>query len=314
MQERLAALICPGQGLSSQEIVAYYQKLLALDPILTRNRIGLAQEAINRIQGTVNFNITADLEDEAAPSFTRTAFVQPVVYALSVLASEIMANGSTSLAPRFVAGHSLGEYAALTYSQVFSFEQGIDIVTLRGQAMQTACDIITSKLVSINGLSEEQVKDICKQTGTEIALLNAPNLIVVGGASETVPDIEKLAKEAGARKVTTLPTAGAFHTRFMKEAAFCLDQFLTVYEFQNPQIPVIANLTGQESNSAGALRNHLVESMVNPVRWVDVIQTMKNRGVQIFIESGPGKSLAQLNRLNGLSEDQTINILELTAV
>ena len=214
-----SAYLYPGQGLSSQEIIDCYDKLHTLSRYRTENRIARTQEALDKIHGARTFDLMAALEDKDSPNFGMTSFVQPVVYTLSVLTSEIAdAKGSTRMTPSLVAGHSLGEYSALTKAGVVEFKNGIEIVAFRGLVMQEACLDNPSSLVSINGLNEELVKDkVCQQTGAEIALINAPTLIVVGISKDGVADIEKLAMEAGARRVNVLPTAGAFHTkRFMK--------------------------------------------------------------------------------------------------
>lgn len=311
IQETQTALIFPGQGLDPKDILSCYQKLQGYDTMLARERMVLTQEAINKAHGIDSLKVTAVLEDETSPFFQMTSFVQPAVYTLSVLVSEITdTKGIARIAPKYLAGHSLGEYSALTRAGVFSFEDGINIVTFRGKVMQEACEKTPTVLMSINGLLEEEVENICQQTKAEIALINAPTLIVVGARRDAIPDIEQLAKEVGARRVTILQAAGAFHTSFMQEAASQLDQFIIKYEFKDPQIPVIANLTGEPSNSGVALKNHLVEGMISSVRWAKSIQTMRDAGVGMFGEVGPGRSLGSLNRINGISDELTINVLE----
>src|SRR3989344_5689770 len=234
MVEQKSALLFPGQGLAPQEIVGCYQKLLRVSQYRTQNYIRRTQDALDEIHGTKTFDLRAALEDENSPNFGLTSFVQPVVYTLSVLTAEIAdTKGSTRITPKMVAGHSLGEYSALTKAGVIPFREGVKIVAFRGLVMQLACLDEPSALVSINGLNEESVKDkVCQQTGAEIALINAPTLIVVGGSKDGIADIEKLATEAGARRVSTLPTAGAFHTtRFMQKPSKELYEFLKSYQF-----------------------------------------------------------------------------------
>lgn len=308
-----SAYLYPGQGLAPKDIIDCHDKLKNVSLDLTQNRIGFAQDVLNKVYGAKAFNIAATLKDKDSPNFKMTSFVQTVVYTLSVITSEIMrAQNPARAKPNFVAGHSLGEYSALTEAGVVEFKNGIEIVTFRGLVMQEACQDNPSSLVSINGLNEELVKDkVCQQTGAEIALINAPTLIVVGVSKEGVVDIEKLANEAGARRVSVLPTAGAFHTkRFMQEASSKLAEFTAPYEFSDPQIPFVPNLTGEPSFSRTALKNHLPESMVNPVRWAKGLQFMRDTDVRLFVEVGPGTSLASLNKINGIPEEQTINALD----
>ncbi len=307
------ALIFPGQGLPTKDILACYLKLNEINAKLVEQRVGLTQEAISRVHGTSAFNILSIIRDEASPDFKKTSFVQPIVYMLSMLTSEIAnIKGVGRINPSFVAGHSLGEYSALTRARVISFEDGVNIVTARGRFMEETCQKTSSVLVSINGLTEKEVRGICQQENTtiaEVALINAPSLIVVGCLSKMSSDIERLAKNAGARRTNILQTAGAFHTSLMQEAAVNLDAELSGNQFKDPNIPVIPNLTGKPSNRGIALRHHLIESMVNPVKWSETLAKMQSLGVRNFGEVGPGTSLAVLNRINGISESQTINVL-----
>lgn len=312
--ETSIALLFPGQGLLPKDIVTYYYKLRNINPEQVQQRINLAQETINKVHGTATFNISASLEDSNSPNYQDTAFVQPVVYTLSVLATELaQTTGTNTITPRFLAGHSLGEYSALTRAGVIDFEKGIGIVTHRGKFMAEDCQRTPTSLVSINGLTEEVVRRVCNQQGTiiaEIALINAPTLIVIGCLTDLIPEIETLAKEAGAKRTTTLVTAGAFHTHFMENAAIRLDRYLiSNYIFRDPQAPIIPNLTGQPSQSGYVLRRYLIEGMVNPVQWAGTLATLVAEGVSTFIEAGPGTSLSTLNKINGISEDQSVNIL-----
>lgn len=311
-QETKAALLFPGQGLPPKDIVSCYGKLNDIYPAHVQQRLGQAQDAINREHGSGAFNIMDALVDEQSPNYTQTDFVQPVVYTLSVLTSEITdARGIARISPGFVAGHSLGEYSALTRAKVINFEDGIDIVTYRGQVMQEACQKTKSVLLRISGLTEEVVRNICQsgnQRIAQVALINAPTLIVVGCAAEAASDVDRLAKEAGARGATDLGTAGAFHTSFMQEPANKLDKKLTEYQFKNPEVSVVANLTGEVTRSGYGLRNHLAEGMVNPVQWAKTLANLQSSGATVFGEVGPGNSLASLNKINGI--EKTINVLD----
>lgn len=315
-EEISAAILFPGQGLPPKEICSYYQLLTDINPDLVKQHLSLAQQALEKIHGGPVFNMTAALSDESSADFQKTSFVQPVVYTLSVLAFEILGPRLKlrNIEPKVMAGHSLGEYSALTAAGVVPFEKGVEIVTFRGMVMQEACNETPSKLVSIRGLAEDLIqKGVCQKSLAMIALINAPDLIVVGCAEEDWPAIEQLAQDIGLRgeqrvRVRVLDTAGAFHTHFMAEAARRLDGFLSDYQFKDPRHPIVANLTGDISRSGTALRNHLFESMTSPVRWAKSLQTIKELGIHFFVESGPGSSMTDLNVLNGIPREQTINI------
>ncbi len=309
-QETKAALLFPGQGLPPKDIIACYQKLSDIDPTHVQQRLGQAQETINKVHGSAAFNINKALIDAESPSYGQTAFVQPVVYALSVLTSEITdKRGAARLAPSFVAGHSLGEYTALTRAKVIGFEDGIELVTYRGQVMQEACQETRSVLLRISRLTEDKVREICETRGlglTQVALINAPTLIVVGCGAETAQQVDRLAKEAGASGATDLGTAGAFHTAFMMKPAHELLKRLFDYNFRNSEIPVIVNLTGKARTDGFTLKDYLAESMVQPVQWVKTLATLQSSGVGVFGEVGPGTSLAALNKINGINETKNV--------
>lgn len=320
VEETPVAILFPGQGLAPSDICSYSQLLESINPDLVHQNLLLAQRALDQHHGEGIFKIEQALKDPSSPEFGKTSFVQPLVYILSVMSYEIMRPGLSrrNLVPKVMAGHSLGEYSALTAAGVVPFEKGIEIVLFRGKVMQQACEEKESKLTSIRGLSWETVRDeICSKSMAEIALVNAPDLTVVGSAPDQIPQIEQLAQEIGQRggqrfRVRILDTAGAFHTSFMKKPAAKLDEFLPAYNFANPDLPLVPNLTGQLTRSGVTLRNHAVESMVNPVLWAKSLQTIKELGIQLFVESGPGSSMTDLNALNGIPREQTININYLT--
>ncbi len=315
VEEKPVAIFFPGQGLPPKDICSYHQLLKAIDQNLVQDRLSLAQKVMDDTFGDSSFDIEKTLLDEDSPIFKDTSFVQPVVYSLSVLAWEIMQPklGISGFVPKVMAGHSLGEYTALTASGVIPFEKGIEIVSFRGLIMKQACEEEESKLSSISGLSLEIVLDeICPKTNSAVALVNAPELIAVGSTPDKIPEIEQLTSEIGQQRekrvrVTTLPTAGAFHTRFMRVPAEKLEEFLLRYDFADPEVPMVANRTGQMTRSGAALRNHAVESMENPVLWTKSLATMREQ-VQFFIECGPGNSLTRLNILNGIPALETLNI------
>lgn len=301
-----AAFLFPGQGLQPSDIVSFYQMLYSRDRELVDRYTQSAQEALSAYRPSSHFHLVRDLENENSPSFLSTAFVQPVVYMLSVLALELAQRKiDQRITPSYVAGHSLGECAAITAAR--GVQNGIELVIRRGHLMQQACEETPSKLVSIMGLSEDTVADVCKQTGAEIALVNAPTLIVVGTQAQHVEDFRKRAEEKGARRTGILPTAGAFHTSFMQSAQDALRGIVGKFVLFNPEIPVVLNTTGKPATTADEIRRGFVNSMTAPVRWADSIEVMKKSGVEVFIELGPGNSLAILNRFNGV-RTPTLNL------
>lgn len=312
-EETPAAVFFPGQGLPPKDICSYYKLLSDINPNLVQNRLSLAQQTMDDTLRNSGFDIQKSLSDENSPDFKDTSFVQPVVYSLSVLAYEIMRPRfqERSIVPKVMAGHSLGEYSAITAAGAISFEEGIKIVSFRGKVMQEDCDKNPSRLIIIRELREDQILErLCQSQSSycAIALINAPNLIVVGCAQSSVEEVVDLATKAGGQRVQKLDTAGAFHTRFMEEGAGKLDVFLGNYQFVDPDPPVIPNLIGVVSKSGAALRNNLPASMINPVRWDRTIQTTRELGTKFYVEAGPGSSMRALNVANGIPLEQSVDI------
>ena len=300
-----SALLFPGQGLPAEDIFNYYGAINDVSD-------GAVKRYLKEVEEISNIPLVSILENKDGSPLQSTAFMQPVVYALSMAAFGLVRQrDEIAQQTRFVAGHSLGEYAAITAAGVISFEDGMKIVTKRGELMEKACQMRPSRHISILGLDKTQVETVCEQTGTRINLLNAPTNIVIGCSAERVEEITEIIKPRGARRVATLGTAGAFHDpNFMSEAAEGLGEFLRDFEFKDPQYDVVANITGRPSRSGRSLKAHAVESMVNPVQWADSIQFMNREGV-IFYEIGPGNFMRALNRQNDVPSEKTKDISSL---
>ncbi|GEM_PF-6438730 len=295
------AVLFPGQGLQPQEIIGFYEKLKAVEPELVKTQLSLAQDVLNDINGNLEFNIFSSLGDKNSAAFEQTAFVQPLVYSLSLLSIK-----ASNLRPDFVAGHSLGEYAAITVAGATNEEEGTMLVANRGVFMQEACDKNPSKLVSISGLPLEKIETLCSNDNVriaEVALINAGDLIVVGCAAEVAEDVENRFKNSGASKTAILRTAGAFHTSFMESAAAKLETVMP--NFDKPNIPFVSNLSGQLVNGEQFSKDLLIKAMTNPVRWSEVLNTLKGSDVKTFYEAGPGRSMTALNRMNGIPREKT---------
>lgn len=312
----IEACLFPGQGLPADDIIGFHSKLKGIDPQITSRKIAQAQEALNKVHGSSEFNVLGLFADPASPSFKKTSFVQPVIYALSMTAYDL-ARDHHLLNPAVVAGHSLGEYAAITAAGAITYEEGLDLVTHRGLFMQDACDKNPSTLVLLMGASLETAEKVCSQSGrgvcpegsAQTALINAPDMIVVGCAEKSVPAVEQLAKLAGAKKTLSLNTAGAFHTLYMQEAADNLAKLLSAYYLQEIKIPVVANLSGAIIEEGKYPAANLVNSMTKPVQWSHTAFTLRLIADK-FIEAGPGNSLQVLNGRNGISKEQTANVLD----
>ena len=195
------------------------------------------------------------------------------------------------------AGLSLGEYSALHIAGAFSFEDGLRLVALRGEAMQAAAEATDSGMVALIGASEDQAEAICdeaRQDGVLVcANFNAPGQVVLSGNRASCARAEAAAGEGGLRAVA-LPVAGAFHSPIMQPAADALAKALADVEITPPRIPVWSNVTAKpHAGDAGSIRAGLAKQLTAPVRWADSFAAMAEQFQSAAVhEMAPGKTLA----------------------
>ena len=257
----------------------------------------VAKEIFDHANDILDINISKICFEGPESDLTQTINTQPaiVVHAIAALATSID-RSITSNRPALVAGHSLGEYAALIASGSISFADGISLVRERGRLMQIACDAESSTMSAVLGLDQEKIEEICNANGSSICNINAIGNITIGGTVEAVKKSAEIPLEQGAAKVIELSVAGAFHTPLMQSAANGLKEALSKVFFQNSSIPLVSNVTGLAISDSKKFDQELVDQVTNPVLWVNSVQTMQNNGVDTLIEFGPGKILSGLAR------------------
>ena len=209
-------------------------------------------------------------------------------------------------APSAVAGHSLGEYAALVVAEVLTLAQAVPLVRLRAQAMQEAVPVGQGAMAAILGLSAAQVIEGCVQAQAgfgagsaevvDAANFNDPAQTVIAGSKAAVDKACELLKGMGAKRALLLPVSAPFHSRLMKPAADRLQARLVDLDLKAPTIPVVNNIDVSVESDPARIRDALYRQAFGPVRWVECIQAIKARGVMAVVECGPGKVLAGLTR------------------
>ena len=193
------------------------------------------------------------------------------------------------------AGLSLGEYTALIYSKAISFEDGVKIVQKRGELMQDLAPKGNWQMAAILGASDEMVENLCENVSKSFAVpvnYNCPGQVVVTGDEDGIAMLQDLAKEAGIRKVRVLKTSGPFHTEKLKESSEALRNELDKIEIHEFESKVIKNLDGEVYSNGDNVRDILAKHIVSPVRFSKCLMTMKELGVDNFVEVGPGKVLS----------------------
>ena len=229
-------------------------------------------------------------------SLTETNVAQPALFALSLALNEVARD--RGLQPEMVAGHSLGEYTAAVASGALSFEDGIQLVSLRGRLMNEAQTERPGTMAAIIGLPIEQLTDVCETAsaaGTVApANLNTPSQIVVSGEVSGVERAMELAQEAGAEKVVRLQVGAAFHSELMKPAQAKMAEAMQDVSWSDPHVPMASNASGELVTSGDHVREALIAQIASPVRWVDCAQALSSAGGTTFLEVGPGRVLSGL--------------------
>ncbi len=228
---------------------------------------------------------------------THTRYTQPAIYTVSVILGELLLQAG--IRPAAAAGHSLGEYSALTIAGAFDFASGLELVKLRAASMQSAGENQPGTMAAIIGLTGAKVDEICKSIDTGIVVVanyNTDTQIVISGEIVAVKLAMEAAAAAGAMKTVELNVSGAFHSPLMMPARDWLQDKLDTIEISDLTIPLFANVTAQAVTKADEIRQLLVNQLENPVRWNDSILNMAAAGITDFIEVGPGRVLQGLLR------------------
>ena len=230
-----------------------------------------------------------------------TTVSQPAIFVTSAALLEVFKNASGSKVTADVtAGLSLGEYTALYAAGAMSFEDGLKLVQKRGNAMQAAADSSQGSMVSILGLDEEKVRQLCAKAADGELLVpanfNCPGQIVLSGTKSACERAEKLAADFGAIKAVVLRVAGAFHSTMMSPAAESLKQALAQTNIATPEIKVIANISAQYYTSGDQIREGLTKQLIQSILWQNCMEKLLADGVEIFYEIGPGRVLTGLMR------------------
>jgi [acyl-carrier-protein] S-malonyltransferase len=237
---------------------------------------------------------------EASPddALRQTEITQPALYVHSLAAFAVLQ--SLGVAPDMVAGHSLGEYSALAASGAISFEDGLRAVRLRGQSMAEAGRRRPGAMAAVLGLDDEIVIQACLEASREgvvqAANFNAPGQVVISGEPPAVNRAMERAKERGARRVVPLPVSGAFHSPLMEHARDGLAGALQHLDIQPPRCPVYLNVTAEPTTDPEEIRQRLLEQLLAPVRWAQILRRQHADGAFRFIEVGAGNVLAGLAR------------------
>ena len=252
-----------------------------------------AKELFEKANDIIGFRITDLMFSGTDEDLKQTKVTQPAIFIHSVIAAKEMGE---KFSPDMVAGHSLGEFSALVTNKTLSFEDALQLVIERANAMQYACELQPSTMAAILGLDDKIVEDICSQIHAVVvpANYNCPGQIVISGSIEGVKEACEKLTAAGAKRALMLNVGGAFHSPLMEPARTRLAEAINNTNFNNPVCPVYQNVNALPSTDPAQIKINLIAQLTSPVRWTQTVENMIKDGATLFTEIGPGKVLQGL--------------------
>jgi len=289
-------LLCPGQGAQHVGMgKAWHEQHPA------------AAEVYAQANQSLGFDLAKLCFEGPEEQLNRTDMAQVAIYTASVACHRALVEAGEVGEAKLTAGLSLGEFTALHLAGAFDFLTGLELVKLRGQAMQDAAELTESSMVALVGADEAQARVLCEESlddlenqGDEVlvpANFNCPGQVVISGSLKACERAEAVADKMGLRS-TQLPVAGAFHSPLMQPAADRLADALEEADWNTPTVPVMSNVTAEpHENDIQSIKQRLVDQLTSPVRWSQSMQcVLDNHPGARLIELAPGKVLSGLMR------------------
>ena len=278
------AYVFPGQG---AQFVGMGKDLYENNP--------KAKELFDKANEILGYRITDIMFEGTDEDLKQTKVTQPAVFLHSVITALCL----DDFKPDMVAGHSLGEFSALTAAGALIFEDGLRLVYARAMAMQKACEAAPSTMAAIIGLPDEAIEKICAEVSKEgnvvvPANYNSPGQVVISGNVEAVKEACAKLKEAGAKRALPLAVGGAFHSPLMEPARVELAKAIEAAPVSQPVCPVYQNVDALPHTDPKEIKDNLLKQLTAPVCWTQSVQHMFADGMTEFVECGPGKVLTGL--------------------
>ena len=271
-----------------------------------------SKEVFDTASAVLGFDLLEKCRSASAEELARTVVSQPAIMAVSLSAA--FALREKGFGAEAVAGHSLGEYAAMVYSGIVSLEDGFRLIKARSEAMQKAAENSSGSMFAIIGKSPEEVVSACEKAGGYVVPVNYNSAvqIVIAGEDEAAQAAADALAAEGARAVK-LNVASAFHSKLMQPAADEFLPFAKSMSYKEPAVPFLSNISGGYLESTEDLGERLAAHIVSPVRFTDELYLLEKDGFDTFIECGPGKTLTGLVRKT-LKGAKTVNISDIDSL
>lgn len=252
-----------------------------------------ARELFDKADSILGYKITDIMFSGSDEDLKQTKVTQPAVFLHSVISALCLGEG---FRPDMVAGHSLGEFSALTASGALSFEDGLRLVYARAMAMQKCCESVPGTMAAIIGLPDEEIEKVCSDIKGIVVPVNynSPGQVVISGETDAVKEACAVLKEAGAKRALPLAVGGAYHSPLMEPAGAELAKAIEKAELKTPVCPVYQNVDAKPYTDPDTIKKNLLRQLTSPVRWTQTVINMIGDGMTEFVECGPGQVLTGL--------------------
>ena len=282
------AFVFPGQGSQSLGMLAD----IGAQHSQIRDTFAEASDALG-------YDIWSLVQQGPEEQLNQTDKTQPAILTASIALWRLW-EARGGVRPSYVAGHSLGEYSALVAASALAFTDAVRLVERRGQLMQEAVPAGEGAMAAILGLEDADIVNACAEAaqGDVVSAVNynAPGQVVIAGNAAAVMRAVELCKARGAKRAVPLPVSVPSHCELMRPAAERFAEAVNAIQWQQPSIPVVQNVNAGVSADLAALKQNLLAQLYSPVRWVESVQLLADKGVAQLVECGPGKVLAGLNK------------------
>lgn len=284
------ALLFPGQG---SQTIGMGKELCKL--------FSVAKNTFEEANEVLGFNLMKMCFEGDIEELTRTENAQPAILTCSVAAFRVYMS-EIGVEPVYSAGHSLGEFSALTCAGAVSFEDALRIVRKRGSFMQEAAAEGTGSMSAVTNIDKKIIEEECKKASTDDSIVvvsnyNSPDQTVISGHKEAVQRVGSVLEEKGAR-IIPLKVSAPFHSTLMKPAAIKLNEEMKKYNYASFKWPVISNVTGLPYSDPSKIIENMTRQMTAPVQWVETIKYLSGQNIDVVIELGSGKVLKNLVKKN----------------
>ena len=253
-----------------------------------------ARQEFDKIFSSLSFDLKTAMFEGPEETLKKTKYTQPAIVAMSLVLEKLVR--SKGIKPDFVAGHSVGEYAAFGSGEFLTLSDAVKLTAFRGETMNEIAESVNGGMAAIIGMDSEKIKEVLKTVDgiVEAVNFNEPKQTVIAGEKFAIEKACTALKEAGAKRALPLAVSGPFHSSLMKPAGEKLKTEAEKYDFREGTAKLVANTTAEIISSPEEIKKEIYAQSFGPVKWVDTVNRLKENGVDTIYEIGPGKVLAGL--------------------